>query len=95
MTMRTLWLEHRLRACMVARLAVRQTRVSVPQVLGRLCERGGARMETPSQVVYRVNTAGFSLANRRLLRAIVEGLCAMGLQERGKPMHVRLKDTPP
>jgi hypothetical protein len=47
------------------------------------------------KIVYRVNTAGLSLANRRLLSEIVVGLCAMGLQERGKPIHVRLKDIPP
>jgi hypothetical protein len=52
-------------------------------------------MKTPSQVVYWVNTAGLSLPNRRLLREIVEGLCAMDLQDQGKPIHVRLKDVPP
>jgi len=52
-------------------------------------------METPSQVVYWVNTAGLSLANRRLLREIVDGLCAMDLQAQGKPILVRLKEMPP
>jgi len=42
-----------------------------------------------------VSSAGLSLSNRRLLSEIVEGLCAMGLQERGKPIYVRLKDMPP
>jgi len=95
MTMRTLWLENMLRAFMVARLATRQTKVSLPQVLHLLFERSGSRMKTPSQVVYWVNTAGLSLPNRRLLREIVEGLCAMDLQDQGKPIHVRLKDVPP
>ena len=70
-------------------------KVSVPQVLRLLFERSGSRMETPSQIVSWVNSAGVSLANRRLLREIVQGLCAMGLQEKGKPVHVRLKDLPP
>ena len=52
-------------------------------------------METPSQVVYWVNTAGLSQSNRRLLSTIVEGLGAMDLQAQGKPIHVRLKDMPP
>jgi hypothetical protein len=52
-------------------------------------------MVTPAQVVYWVNTTGLSLSNRRLLGDIVEGLCAMDLQEQGKPIHVRLKDMPP
>jgi hypothetical protein len=64
-------------------------------VLSLLFERSGSRMETPSQVVYWVNTTGLSLSNRRLLREIVEGLCAMDLQEKGKSIHVRLKDMPP
>jgi hypothetical protein len=59
-----------------------------------LFERSGARMETPSQVIYWVNTAGLSRPNRRLLPEVVEGLCAMDLQEQGKPLHVRLKDMP-
>lgn len=95
MTIRTLLLENMLRVFMAALLAVLQTKVSLQQVLGLLFERCGSRMETPSQIVYRVNTAGVSLANRRLLREIVTGLCAMGLQERGKPIYVRLKDMPP
>ena len=58
------------------------------------CAPTSARMETPSQVLYWVNTAGLSQANRRLLGKIVEGLGAMDLQGQGKPIHVRLKDMP-
>jgi hypothetical protein len=95
MTIRTLFLENLLRAFMVALLAGLQIQVSLEQVLRLVFERRGARMETPSQVVYWVNSAGLSLSKRRLLGKIVEGLCAMGLQEQGKPIHVRLKDMPP
>lgn len=95
MTMRTLLLENLRRAFMGALAATRHTKVSLPQVLRLLFERSGSRMETPSQVVYWVNSVGLSLATRRLLGEIVEGLCAMGLQEQGKPIHVRLKDMPP
>jgi hypothetical protein len=65
------------------------------QVVRLLFERSGARMETLSQVVYWVNTAGLSLPNRRLWSEVVEGRCAMDLQDQGKPMHVHLKDMPP
>jgi hypothetical protein len=95
MTIRTLLLENMLKAFMVALLATLQTKVSLQQGLSLLFERSGSRMKTPSQVVYWVNTAGLSLPNRRLLREIVEGLCAMDLQDQGKPIHVRLKDVPP
>ena len=95
MTMRTLLLENMLRAFLTALLATLSIQVSLEQVLRLLFERRGARMETPSQVVYWVNTAGLSQSNRRLLGTIVEGLGAMDLQDQGKPIHVRLKDMPP
>ena len=96
MTIRTLFLENMLRAFMVVLVAPLQTQVSLQQVLSLLFEHSGARMETPSQVVYWVNSAGLSLSNRRLLREIVDGLCAMDLQDQqGKPIHVHLKDMPP
>jgi len=95
MTIRTLLLENWLRAFMGALAATLYTKVSLPQVLSLLFERSGSRMETPSQVLYWVNRAGLSLSNRRLLSEVAQGLCAMGLQEKGKPVHVRLKDLPP
>jgi hypothetical protein len=95
MTIRTLLLENLLQAFMVALLATLQTTVSLAQVFSLLFERRGACLETPSQVIYWVNTAGLSLSNRRLLREIVDGLCAMDLKDQGKPIHVRLKEMPP
>jgi len=95
MTMRTLFLENMLRAFLAALLATLPVQVSLEQVLSLLFERRGARMETPSQILYWVNTAGLSQSNRRLLGKIVAGLGAMDLQDQGKPIHVRLKDMPP
>ena len=95
MTIRTLLLENLLRTFMAARLATWPIPVSVEQVLRLLFERRGARMETSSQVVYWVNTAGLSQSNQRLLGKIVEGLGAMDLQDQGKPIHIHLKDMPP
>ena len=95
MTVRTLLLENALHAFMVVLLGTLQTKVSLELVLNLLFERSGARMETNSQVVYWVNTSGLSLPYRRVLTAVVEGLCAMGLREYGKPICVRLKDMPP
>jgi hypothetical protein len=95
MTMRTLWLENALKAFMVALLGTFQTQVSLETIVHRLFERGGARMETNSHVVYWVNTAGLSLPYRRLLSEVVDGLCAMDMRDQGKPICVRLKDMPP
>jgi hypothetical protein len=95
MTMRTLLLENLLRAFMGALSATLHTKVSLQQVLRLLFARSGSRMETPSQILYWVNSAGLSLSNRRLLSEVAQGFCALGLQEKGKPVHVRLKDMPP
>ena len=95
MTIRTLLLENWLRACMGALLATLCTEVSLSQVVSLLFERSGSRMETPSQVFYWVNSTGLSRSNRRLLGEVAQGLGAMGLQEKGKPVHVHLKDMPP
>src|SRR6266581_2130822 len=88
-------LSWRIRAFMGALLATLHTKVSLQQVLSLLFERSGSRMETPSQVLYWVNSAGLSQSNRRLIGEIIEGLGAMDLQDQGKPIHVRLKDMPP
>jgi len=95
MTVRTLLLENALMAFMGVLYGLIQTKVSLDCILRLLFERSGSRMETASQVVYWVNTTGLSLPYRRLLREVVDGLCAMGLRDQGKPIHVRLKDMPP
>jgi hypothetical protein len=58
MTMRTRWLEHAWRACRVALLGAFQTQVRLETIFHRLWERRGARMETNSQGVDWVHTAG-------------------------------------
>ena len=52
-------------------------------------------METASQVVYGVNTAGLSVPYRRRRMEMVTGLGAMDLRDQSKPMCVRLKEMPP
>ncbi|HSF33808.1 MAG TPA: hypothetical protein VLK82_25515 [Candidatus Tectomicrobia bacterium] len=95
MTVRTLLLENALMAFMVALCAHLQSQVSLDCILRILFERSGARMETVSQVVSWVNTAGVSLPYRRLLAEVVEGLCAMELRDQGKSIRVYLKNMPP
>lgn len=58
-------------------------------------ERSGCRVETSTEVLYWVNTAGLSVIYHRLLAEVVRGLCAMGLQDQGKPIRVCLKAMPP
>ena len=95
MTVRTLRRENALRSCMAVLVGTRTMKGSLDGLLPILLERRGARIETVSQVVYWVNTAGVSLPSRRLLTEVVGGLCARELRDQGKPIRVCLKDMPP
>jgi hypothetical protein len=95
MTCRTLLLENALMAFMTALLGNLQSKVSLACVLHMLLERSGASLETTAEIVYWVNTTGLSLPYRRLLEEVVDGLGAMDLRARGKPIRVGLKDMPP
>ena len=95
MTFRTLLLENALMAFMVLLCERLQAKVSLDCIVKILFERSGARMETASQVVYWVNTAGLSVSYQRRMTEVVEGLCAMDLKYQGKPIRVRLKDMSP
>ena len=95
MTFRTLLLENALAAFLAALCAILPNKVSLESLLGLLFERSGARVETPTELVYWMSTAGLSLPKRRLLEEIVEGLGGMGLNHHGKPIRVCLRDRPP
>jgi len=95
MTVRTLLLENALMSFMAMLLGFLKTKVSLDCLLKLLFARSGARMETATQVVYWINTAGLSVPYHRLLAEVVDGLCAMDLRDQGKPIHVRLKTMPP
>jgi hypothetical protein len=95
MTVRTLLLENALTSFMAVLLGLLKTKVSLDCLLKLLFERSGARMETATQVVYWINTAGLSVPYHRLLAEVVDGLCAMDLRYQGKPIRVRLKAMSP
>ena len=95
MTFRTLLGENALMAFLAVLCESLHTKVSLDCLVRILFERSGTRMETPSPVVYWVNTAGVSLAYRRLLTEVVDGLGGMDLRHQGKPIRVCLKDMPP
>ena len=92
MTVRTLLLEHARMSFMAVLGGCLKTQKSLDWLLPLLFERSGARIETSSQVVYGGNTAGRSVPYRPLLTKVVAGLCAMDLQDQGKPIDGRLKD---
>jgi hypothetical protein len=95
MTSRTLLLENALMSFMAALLGHLSMKVSLECLLKILFERSGARMETPSQVIYWINTTGLSVSYQRLLTAVVDGLCAMDVRYKEKPIRVCLKELSP
>ena len=95
MPVRPLLLENARLACMAVRSEHGPTTVSLACLLRLLLARRGGRGETGAHVLYWVNTAGVSVPYRRLLIEITQGLCAIGLQDQGKPIRVCLKDMPP
>ena len=95
MTFRTLWLENALMAFMAVLLGYLHKALSPACVLTLLFERSGTRLETASHVIYWVNEGGLSVSYHRLMIEVIDGLNAMDLRERGKPIRVRLKEQPP
>src|SRR2546427_8448699 len=95
MTCRSLLLENALMAFMAILLGHLQSKVSLGCVLHILFERSGACLETSSEIIYWVNTAALSVHYQRLLKEVVDGLCALDLRDQGKPIRVCLKDMPP
>lgn len=92
MTMRTLLLENALLSFLSAVCAAMQERISLECLLKLLFERSGVCLETPSEMTYWVSTTGLSVTYRNTLRKLVEGLSAMSLRCRGKPVRLRLRE---
>jgi hypothetical protein len=95
MTIRTLLLDNALQAFLATLLTMMATSISLECLLTLLFERSGARVETETEYIYWINTTGLSVTYRNTLAQIVAGLCAMKLRSQGKPIHIRLKGTPP
>ncbi len=95
MTIRTLLLDNALQTFLATLIAVMAAPISLECVLKVLFERSGARLETETEDIYWINTAGLSATYRKTLGQIVTGLCAMNLRKQGKPIRVRLRESPP
>jgi hypothetical protein len=94
MTFRTLLLENALVSFIAVLCGKLKENVSLESILRVLFERSGSRVETSSEVIYWVNTEGLSVSYRRMLTEVAEGLSAMDLKWRGKPVYVRLREVP-
>ena len=94
MSIRTLLLENALVSFLAALCATLDEKISQECLLKLLFERSGSCLETASEIIYWVNTAGLSVTYRETLGKIAEGLCAMNLMSQGKPIRVRLREAP-
>ena len=94
MTIRTLLLENALLSFLGALCATLKEKISLECLLKLLFERSGSCLETSSEVIYWVNTAGLSGAYKETLGKVAEGIGAMNLTCRGKPICVRLREAP-
>lgn len=94
MAIRTLLLENALVSFLSFLCSLLNDKISQQCLLTLLFERSGACLETSSEMIYWVNTAGLSLLYRETLVKIVEGICAMNLTCRGKFIRVCLREAP-
>jgi len=94
MTLRTLLLENTLLAFLVGLGGMLHEKLGLEGLLKILFERSGVRLETDYEIRYWVNTVGLSIPYQRRLAQIVEGLNAMHLRRRGKPIRVQLREAP-
>jgi hypothetical protein len=94
MGIRTLLLENALMSFLACLCGLLNEKISQECLLKLLFERSGGCLETSSEMIYWVNTAGLSLSYRETLVKIVEGICAMNLTCRGKFIRVCLRESP-
>ncbi len=94
MGIRTLLLENALVSFLTFLCGFLNENISQECLLKLLFERSGACLETSSEMIYWVNTAGLSLSYRETLGKIVEGICAMNLTCRGKFIRLCLREAP-
>ncbi|MBF0201271.1 MAG: hypothetical protein HQK66_08150 [Desulfamplus sp.] len=90
MTIRTLLLENALLAFIAALCANLQTPITLECLLKLLFVRNAVCLETSYEVIYKVNSNGLSTHYKRTLISLIDGLKAMNLHCRGKPIRVKM-----
>lgn len=94
MTFRTLLLENALMAFLLTLLGNINIDISLETLLSLVFKRGGTYIESASEVIYKISTAGLSIPYRETLEKIVEGLNSMNLERNGKSVRVELREAP-
>jgi hypothetical protein len=94
MTFRTLFLENALTIFLMTLLSKLDINVGIDTLMSLFFRRSGVYLETPSEIVYKLNTAGLSAPNKEVLNKIAQGLTEMGICRHGKPIKVELREAP-
>ena len=94
MTFRTLLLENFLRLFLLDLLNKISIKLSVGTLISLLFKRSGTVIETYTQIIYWLNTAGLSKSYKEKLEEIIEGLNALNLCREGRLIRVRLREAP-
>jgi len=94
MTFRTLLLENFLRIFLSDLLDKISIKLSLESLISLLFKRSGAVIETYTQIIYWLNTAGLSKSYKKKLAKIIEGLNALNLCREGRLIRVRLREAP-
>ena len=94
MTFRTLLLENALTAFLLTLLENINIDISLATLLSLFFKRCGTYIESGSEVIYKISTAGLSLTYRKTLKEIAEGLNSMKLERNGKPVKIELREAP-
>ena len=94
MTFRTFLLENTLTTFISALMKLLDIKVGMETFMSIFFRRSGLCLETPSEIIYRLNTGGLSASNKENLKKISEGLTRMGIDRQGKPIRVELREAP-
>jgi hypothetical protein len=90
MTIRTLLLYNALLAFLVDLCANLQEVVSLECLIKVLFVRSAVGVETNYEIIYKINSEGLSAPYKRTLVDLIEGINAMDLHCRGKPIRLNM-----
>jgi len=94
MTIRTLLLENTLIAFFLALLEKVEMKIGLDTLIALFFDRSGTIVESPTQIVYRLDINGVSEKYRSILEDIVQGINAMDLSYKGKFVKAMVRIAP-
>ncbi len=91
---RTLLLENALLVFVAALCANLKEYVSLEYLLRLLFKRSAACLETDCEISYLINTRGLYAPYKHSLVDLIDGINAINLHCRGKPIRARIREAP-